>query len=309
MTSNLRIVSLLPSATEILWSLGVEDNIVGISHSCDFPESILGLDILTSARVNFNVSSVQIDHAVKGVVQNALSIYDVDIDALKRLEPDIIVTQDLCDVCAVSLDDVRKAVLCLGPKSDITIVSLQAMTLENVFSDIEKVGRVLGLTEYGYVVRNALEKRVENISIRAKNAAYKPKVLSLEWIEPLMLGGTWMPDLIYYAGGMPCGIQDSGEPAQYISAEAVSDLSPDVIVIKPCGFSMERTLEEISIIEEAVIAKNPSARVYITDGKAFFNRPGPRLVESLEIMASCVHPSLFSDFAEKHTNIITSIGA
>lgn len=306
-SSPLRIVSLLPSATEIVCALGAGDELVGISHECDYPEAIRGQPVLTSSRIDPRGSSRDIDAAVRGVLRDALSIYAVDEARLGALAPDIIVTQDLCEVCAVSLDDVRAAVAKLAHRDRVQIVSLRPTRLTDVFDDVERVADGIGRRTEGASVRATLEGRVRAIAARAAAAPSRPRVVSIEWLEPLMLGGTWMPELIELAGGTVVGA-DAGRPAPTVSPGELRALRPDVVVVKPCGFSLERALEERDVIERSILASvGDAARVYVTDGNAFFNRPGPRLVESLEIMAACVHPSLFDDVAMKHEHVIRSL--
>jgi iron complex transport system substrate-binding protein len=299
-----RVVSLLPSATEIVCALGADEALVGISHECDFPEAIRDRPVLTRSRIDAAGSSRAIDAAVRAVMRDALSIYAVDDARLAALEPDVIVTQDLCEVCAVSLDDVRAAVARLAARDDITIVSLRPTRFADVLDDIERVADALGLGARGRELRRTLDERVRALAERAGQASRRPRVVSVEWIEPLMLGGTWMPELIELAGGSALGAA-AGRPAPTLTPHELAELRPDVVLVKPCGFDLARTLAERELIERSIVALVPAtARVYVTDGNAFFNRPGPRLVESLEIMAACVHPELYEDFALKHARVI-----
>ena len=303
----LRIVSLLPSATEMVCIVGAGDELVGVSHECDFPEGVRGLPVLTNARIAPFSSSKAIDGAVREVIRDALSIYTVDEAKLAALAPDVIVTQDLCEVCAVSLDDVRRAVSRLAHRDDVSIVSLRPTRLADVWDDVERVATALGRREQGTEVRHALEARVSAIATRAARAVSRPRVVSIEWLDPIMLGGTWMPELIELAGGVAVGAS-SGGPAPTVLPSELATLAPDVVLVKPCGFTIERTMMEREIIERTIAgAAGPRARIYVSDGNAFFNRPGPRLVESLEIMAACVHPQLFADLAEKHAASILSM--
>ena len=301
----MRIVSLLPSATEIVCALGAADQLVGISHECDFPEAIRDRAVLTRARIDSHGSSRAIDAAVRAVIAGALSIYDVDADRLAELAPDLIVTQDLCEVCAVSLDDVRAAVARLAHRRDIAIVALQPTRLDHVLGDVERVAAAIGAPARGAQVRAELAGRIAAIAARAARTAgaRRPRVVSLEWIDPVMLGGTWMPELIALAGGEPVGAA-AGEPAPTLAPGQLAALAPDVVVVKPCGFSLPRALEERAAIERAVAACPGPPRVYVTDGNAYFNRPGPRLVESLEIMAACIDPGGFADLAGAHAAAI-----
>jgi iron complex transport system substrate-binding protein len=303
----LRIISLLPSATEIVCALGACDGLVGISHECDFPESIRDRPVLTRARIDARGSSRAIDTAVRAVVRDALSIYVVDEERLGALEPDVIVTQDLCDVCAVSLDDVRAAVARLTRREHVRIICLRPTRLEEVLGDLERVAAGIGRSPQGLALREGLAERIRAIAGRAACASSRPRVVSLEWIDPIMLGGTWMPELIELAGGAAVG-SAAGQPAPRAQPATRRDLRPDVVVVMPCGFSLERALAEREIIERSIIeALGSSVRVYVTDGNAFFNRPGPRLVESLEIMAACLHPEIFDDFGRKHAEVITRL--
>ena len=310
MLENLpRIVSLLPAATEIVCALGAAPGLVGISHECDFPDAVRGLPVLTASRVGNASSSAAIDAAVRALVHGALSICSVDEARLAGLAPGLILTQDLCQVCAVSLDDVRSAVARLAHRDDLRIVSLRPTRLEDVLQDIETVAAALGRAERGRMVRQELEARIQRIAERASFGSSRPRVASVEWLEPLMLGGTWMPELIALAGGEPLGAH-AGQAAPTVSSAELANMKPDVVVVKPCGFDLERTLRERELVERVVLsAVAPACRVYATDGNAFFNRPGPRLVESLEILAACIQPELFPDFALKHQRVLLPFAA
>jgi iron complex transport system substrate-binding protein len=302
-----RVVSLLPSATELVCAVGGTGDLVGVSHECDFPEEVRRLPVLTSARIGALPSSLAIDASVRAVIRDALSIYSIDEQKLAELRPDVIVTQDLCEVCAVSLNDVRGAVARLAKHESVRIVSLRPTRLSHVFADVESVANALGRSEAGTRVRAELEMRTRAIALRAEQVRFRPRVVSIEWLEPLMLGGTWMPELIELAGGLAVGAH-AGEAAPTVSPAELSALAPDVVLVKPCGFTIERTLREREIVEHDIAhAVGPSARIYVSDGNAFFNRPGPRLVESLEILGACVHPDLFSDFAAKHERVLCVI--
>lgn len=304
MTAFPRVISLLPSATEIVCALGAADALVGISHECDYPAAIQDRPVLTRSRIGTEGSSRAIDTAVRAVIQGALSIYAVDDEKLGALGPDVIVTQDLCEVCAVSLDDVRSAVARLARRDQVRIVSLRPTRLDDVLGDIERVAAAIGRSEEGKTVRAELEARIHAIATRSAQTSRRPRVVSLEWMDPLMLGGTWMPELIELSGGRAVGAT-AGQAAPTITPEDLRELQPDVVVVKPCGFSLERGLAERHLLNQLVIPMvGADTRVYVTDGNAFFNRPGPRLVESLEIMAACVHPEIFGELAAKHANVI-----
>ena len=302
----MRIASLLPSATEIVCALGSRPQLVGRSHECDFPAGIEDLPVLTSARIRPLPSSQAIDRAVRDVLRDALAIYQIDVDRLREIRPDVIVTQDLCNVCAVSLDDVQAAVARLA-EQDVDIVSLHPTKLDEIWDDLIRVAGAIGRADAGRAVVAALRARVAHIARRAASIRERPHVLTIEWIDPVMIGGMWMPELVTLAGGEPL-VTRPGEHAPTLQRDRLVALEPDVVVVKPCGFGLDRTLGELAVLRDA-LPRSWRARVYVADGNAYFNRPGPRIVESLEIMAACVHPGAFEDFAEKHARSVQSIPA
>lgn len=303
----LRIVSLLPSATEVVCALGAEAELVGISHECDFPASVVTRPVLTRSRLDTHGTSRGIDEALRAIVRDALSIYAIDETALAAAAPDVIVTQDLCEVCAVSLDDVRAAVARLAHRERVEIVSLRPTRLADVLGDVERIAGAIGRAPEGRALVAGLRERLDAIAARARQATSRPRVVTIEWIDPIMLGGTWMPELIDLAGGTPLGAA-AGALAPTVTPAELAALRPDVVLVKPCGFSLARTIAERAIIEETIVgALTTPARVYATDGNAFFNRPGPRLVESLEILAACAHPDDFADLARKHAAVINRL--
>jgi iron complex transport system substrate-binding protein len=295
----MRVVSLLPSATEIVCALGAAEQLVGISHECDFPPDIANRPVVTRSRIAPGATSGDIDRAVRAALLDALSIYAVDAELLARLAPDVIITQDLCEVCAVSLDDVRSAVA-RHAHGRADIVSLRPVRLDDVLDDLVRVAVALDRRATGEAVRSALHLRIAAIAARASSRPDRPRVVTLEWLDPLMLGGTWMPDLVELAGGLAVGVT-AGAPAPTITPTNLRALAPDVVLIKPCGFTLDRTLAERALIDDHVLTHLGGAtRVFASDGSAYFNRPGPRLVESLEIMAACIDPTSFADFAAAH---------
>ncbi|WP_437913148.1 ABC transporter substrate-binding protein [Sorangium sp. So ce302] len=307
----MRIASLLPSATEIVCALGAQSELVGVSHECDFPEGLTGLPVLTRPRLRPARSSREIDAAVRDVLRDALAVYDIDLDALREARPDVIVTQDLCDVCAVSFDDVRAAVARLA-RQDVRIINLHPTRLDDIWADIRRVAEGIGRPAGGEALVERLRARVAAVAARAAAAPGRPRVLAVEWIDPVMIGGTWMPELITLAGGEPL-VTRPGEHAPTLSPAALAALDPDVVMIKPCGFTLERTLDELDLLPRvlpwATYRAVAQGRVYIADGNAFFNRPGPRIVESLEILAACAHPALFADARRAHARSVVRIDA
>lgn len=299
----LRVVSLLPSATEIVCLVGGEPNLVGISHECDWPSSVADRPVLTSSKVTFSLSSLEIDQDVRKLLTHALAIYDIDAEQLAALKPDIIVTQDLCDVCAVSFEDVERACNELLPSAKI--VNLHPTRWGEVLQDIQKVADGFGVPDRGVTEVASLVRRRDAIAARAERLGHRPKVLTIEWLDPVMVGGTWMPELVHAAGGDAL-VTQVGQHAPTLDIEELKalDPKPDVVLIKPCGFKLARTGEERGVIAAMLDAMDWPAiatdSVWVADGNAFFNRPGPRLVESIEILAACTHPTEFADFAAAH---------
>ena len=308
----MRVASLLPSATEIVCALGARDTLVGVSHECDFPAGVADLPALTRARLKPVTKSRDIDIEVRAVLQDALAVYEIELDRLATARPELIVTQDLCDVCAVSLDDVRAAVAKLAQRDDIRIVNLHPTRLGDVWDDIARVAAALARPETGGRVVDDLRARVADIQARSAARDGRPRVLSIEWIDPVMIGGMWMPELIVLAGGTTL-VTRPGDHAPTLTRDALAALSPDVVLVKPCGFPLEHTLDELETLRAALPWKEWAAvragRVYVADGNAYFNRPGPRLVESLEILAACVHPEAFPDFQQKHRGTVVRVEA
>jgi iron complex transport system substrate-binding protein len=290
-----RIISLIASATEIVCALGFEAQLVGRSHECDFPSSIKRLPICTSPKFQVEGLSYEIDQRVKAILQEALSVYRVDAGLLERLQPTHIVTQSQCEVCAVSLKDVEDAV-CQFTSSHPVIVSLEPNELADVWADIRRVAKALGVAQRGEDVVSALQRRMAEIASRTGKIAARPAVACIEWIEPLMAAGNWMPELVEMAGGVNLFGQ-AGKHSPWMTWEELVNSDPDIIFISPCGFDIKRTMEETHLLAEKPDWNSLKAvrtrRVFVADGNKYFNRPGPRLAESLEILAELLHPELF----------------
>ena len=289
----MRIVSLLPSATEIVCALGYGDQLVGRSHECDHPPSVTDLPICSRARIRTDTSSGEIDQSVKAIVAKGLSVYEIDEDTLRSLAPDFIVTQTQCEVCAVSERDVEQAVRdWLGGQGEI--ISLNPNRLEDVWTDILRVATALGGRRNGEDVVATLRGRMAAIQARVAEHEFKPRVAVIEWIEPLMAAGNWMPELVEMAGGENL-FGKAAEHSPWLAVDALRASDPDVVVVAPCGFDLERTRTEMPALtgrpEWNALSAVGKGQVYLTDGHHFFNRPGPRLVESLEILAELLHPA------------------
>lgn len=310
--SAARIASLLPAATEIVFALGQADRLVGVSHECDWPLAARAKPVLTRPRIAAHGTSREIHDAVSTAALSALGVYDVDLPALAELRPDVVLTQDLCDVCAVPFEAVRRALAEVGLEAT-TVVSLKPTDLKSFWRSLETAAEALGVAARGAELVRELRGRMAAVEARARRLPRRPNVLTIEWLDPVMIGGTWMPELVRLAGGTPL-VAQPGAPAPVLDARALAKLSPrpDVVLFKPCGFSLERSLLEIETIARMLEPLEwPACRtgdVFLADGNAYFNRPGPRLVESLEILAACVHGWDFRDFAAKHTASFQRLG-
>ncbi|WP_183567860.1 cobalamin-binding protein [Mucilaginibacter sp. SP1R1] len=291
-----KIVSLLPSATEIICALGLEANLVGRSHECDYPASVKQLPVCTEANFPDNLSSAQIDVKVKEILADALSVYTVKRNQIKQLAPDVVITQDQCEVCAVSLADVELALDDYLDKK-ARIISLQPNSLEDVFSDITHIAQALDVPEAGADLLERLIERVDIIKHKLKFSESRPTVACIEWLDPMMISGNWVPGLVSIAGGTPILAQD-GKHSPYVQWSDIQAQNPEVIVVMPCGFSIERTLKEIDILMQlpgfADIQAIKNNQLYIVDGNQYFNRPGPRIVDSIEILAEILRPKQFA---------------
>ncbi|HEY9819743.1 MAG TPA: cobalamin-binding protein [Candidatus Sericytochromatia bacterium] len=291
--SNLRIVSLLPSATEIVAALGLTDAIVGRSHECDYPPEIQDRPICTEAQLNSEQPSAQIDADVLDLTQKALSIYKIKTDVLEQLQPTHIVTQDQCDVCAVNFTDVEKAVAELTHSSP-KVISLQPNVLSDVWADIERVAATLGVESRSLLI--GLQSRIEACRQKTQGLSERPTVAAIEWTKPLMAAGNWIPELVELAGGKSVfGI--AGKHSPYLKWDTLVKADPEVIIIMPCGFGLDRTRQETQPLtqrpEWSSLQAVRTGKVFITDGNSYFNRPGPRLVDSLEILAEVLHSDIF----------------
>ena len=290
-----RTVSLIASSTEIVCALGCEAALVARSHECDWPRSVLRLPAASRPAFPTTGSSRAVDLALKERLARALSIYEVDAELLKRLEPDLILTQTQCEVCAVSPADVERAV-CQLTGDRARIVALEPNGLDDVWTDIVRVAEALGVPERGADLVERLQWRVADIQRRAAALATRPGVAVIEWIEPLMAAGNWMPELVALAGGVNL-FGEARRHSPWMTWEALVAADPDVILVSPCGFDVPRTRSEMPLLASrpgwAGLAAVRAGRVYLADGNAYFHRPGPRLVESLEILAEVLHPGVF----------------
>ena len=290
-----RIVTLLASATEIVCALGYEDALVARSHECDHPPSVRGLPACTESKIDTEKSSRDIDDQVKKIVEQGLSVYRVDGDLLKELRPDVIVTQTQCEVCAVSPKDLDRAVKD-WTHAQPRIVSLEPNALADVWTDILNVAGALGGSARGERLVAEMQAGMGAIEAKAGDGKHRPGVACIEWIDPLMAAGNWMPELVGMAGGENL-FGEAGRHAPWMTWESLREADPAVIIVMPCGYPIAESRRNMPALtgrpEWPALEAVATGRVYIADGNQYFNRPGPRLVESLEILAELLHPDLF----------------
>jgi iron complex transport system substrate-binding protein len=291
----MRIVSLIASSTEIVCALGQGESLVARSHECDFPSWVKRLPAVTAPKLALDGTSYEIDQRVKAIVQEGLSVYRVDAAALDALAPDVIITQSQCEVCAVSTRDVEEAV-CKMVSSHPRIVSLEPNALDDIWRDIARVADALGVAERGRALVAELQARIAAVAARARTTATRPTVACIEWVDPLMAAGNWMPTLVELAGGQNL-FGEAGRHSPWMTFAELGARDPDVIVILPCGYDVARARQDVPLLERqpgwASLKAVRSGRVIVADGNAYFNRPGPRVVESLEILAELLHPETF----------------
>ncbi len=292
---NPRVATLLPSATEIVCALGMRTNLVGRSHECDFPSEVLSVPALTESKLDVSLRSSELDDRVKRAVAEGLSIYRVRGDELQRANPDVIVTQTQCEVCALTEGEVVEAVRAYLDH-DVRIVTVNPVGLEQIWTDFLAIAEAVGAEERGARLVERCQERMREISARALSSDTRPRVATLEWLDPPMAGGNWMPELVEMAGGVNL-FGEAGKHSPWLEWSQLVDSDPDVIVVVPCGFDLPRTrreLESLALREGwRELRAVREGRVFLADGNAYFNRPGPRVVESLEMLAAALHPEIF----------------
>lgn len=290
----MRIVSLLPSTTEIVCALGMESGLVGRSHECDYPASVQGLPACTSPKYQTGGASYEIDQRVKALIQEGLSVYRVDAELLAALDPDVILTQDHCEVCAASYSDVKKAVGHYFGDS-VEIISVSPVDLDGVFLSIEEIAEAVHAERQG---AELLKKMIDKLnSLQAKTSKLPaPEIVCIEWLNPLMTAGNWFPELAGMAGGEAL-LAQAGRHSPSIEWENVLQLDPDLLLIAPCGYGIEQTMQETEELTRKTgwdqLKAVQNKRVFIMDGNRYFNRPGPGLIDSAEILAEIFHPGIF----------------
>lgn len=289
----MRIVSLLPSATEMVCALGLEDHLVGVTHECDYPPSVLGLPKVTRTLIPADATSSEIDRLVSERFKTVRALYSLDLEVLRDVRPDVIVTQSLCEVCAVAPNEVQAALGQLPGQP--RVVTLAPQSLEGLFAAIQQLASVVNVSADEML--RGLRARVEAVAARSARVTVRPRVALLEWLDPPFSSGHWSPQLVRLAGGIE-GLGKEGQPSRRLRWDEVLDWQPEVMVIACCGFTVERTLQDVDRVQSIdgwhALSAARSGRVYVADGSQYFNRPGPRLVDSLELLAhaldSALHP-------------------
>jgi iron complex transport system substrate-binding protein len=296
MDKNVRIISLLPGATEIVCGLGLSDRLVGRSHECDYPSQVERLPVCSRPKYIEEGNSKKINRSVQEILRDALSIYEVDVERIKALNPTHILTQSQCEVCAVSTRELENALKEVIRQEDITVIDSNPESLDDIFAHIQQVADATDTHQAGMNLVQDMKRKFESIRNQTKDIQSKPMVAHIEWIEPLMVGGHWMPTLIEWAGGIlkPAELD---EDERWLSFEVFAEQNPEKIIIAPCGFSIRQSLDDLIYLEQQKdwmsIKAVENDEVYICNGSAYFNRPGPRLTDSLEILAEIYHPQMF----------------
>ena len=289
-----RIVSLLPAATEMICGIGLREQLVAVSHECNWPPGLDGLPRVTRSRINSSADSAAIDAQVKHLVASGEAMYEVDADLLAALWPDLIVTQAQCDVCAVSLASVEGVVASRAELSEARVLALNPRSLAEVLQDIERIGAAAGAREEAREYADSLRARVEAVRAAARREPRprRPRVVVIEWVDPLMAAGNWTPELVEIAGG-DYGLATAGRHSPYVAWDEIIAFAPETLIVAPCGFGLARSVREAERLTHlpgwkqlpAVVLNNAS----VIDGDAYLNRPGPRLVESLELLHALIN--------------------
>lgn len=289
-----RIVSLLPSATEIVYALNLQDHLHGVTYTCDYPTAATDKPVVVSSRIQDVASSGEIDRQVKDALISDDGLYVLHLDILEEARPDLVLTQALCEVCAVPSQQVHETLAKLSHVPEV--LSLDPHSLADVASDVAKVGNAAGVEEVAAQFANSLRERANRIESSAAKADTRPRVVCLEWLDPLMVGGHWVPEMVELAGGLDC-FGEPGRPSFVVEWEQIVEAKPDVVIAMPCGFDVRRGLSEVrALTDRPDWAELPAAKtdsLFVVDANSYFSRSGPRLFDGLEILAEVLHPELF----------------
>src|SRR4030095_11713941 len=292
-----RIVSFLPSATEIAYALGLEESLVGITHECDYPPQVKTKPVVVRNVLPLEtMSQSQIDYAVADRMRKGLSLYQIDEELLRKLAPDLILTQNLCQVCAPSGNEVSQVLNALNPKPSVLWMTPQS--IDGIFANIRDLGAATNREETAAALIKDCEDRLNTLKEKVAQASHRPRVFCMEWLDPIYASGHWVPELVKIAGGVDEIGKERGESVR-VSWKQICDWDPEVIIIMPCGFNLAQTMKQIwSDFKYAEMNLLPlsafqNQRIFAVDANSFFARPGPRVVEGAEILAHLIHPELF----------------
>jgi len=292
MKAEIRICSLLPSTTEIVCELGLQENLVGITHECDYPSEILDVEVVTKSLIDHTGStSSQINTHISEASHKGSGIYAIDNEALSRVDPTMILTQELCEVCAVSYTLVEESVRTLA--GDQKILSFEPSNLAGILDSILQIGKQTNTESKASEIVDQSHSRLDFVKSESLKSPKTSRVLGLEWLDPPFIGGHWVPEMIEIAGGTPA-LGKREEPSRQVSWEEVSKSSPEIIVLMVCGFDLARTIEEFDLLKESDFWKQYDGEIYAVDGSAYFSRPGPRIIDGVEILAEIINPHIFT---------------
>lgn len=289
----MRICSLLPSATEVIALLGLRDELVGISHECDYPPSVRGVPIMVEPLIiPHELTSADIDRQVRQLVASGQRLYRLKDRLLRQAQPDLILSQDLCHVCAVTPDQLHDA-LCSMPRQP-TVLTLNPGTVHDVIDDVVRIGDAANRSAEGHRLATHLRDRLEAVHRRVQRIAHRPRVVCIEWLSPLYLAGHWVPEMVQLAGGQDV-LAQPGSPSRVVKWDEILDAAPDILILMPCGFSVERTQEELFQLmqqpDQWRLSPDLEQHTFLVDASSYFSRPGPRLIDGIELLAAILHQS------------------
>ena len=289
----MRICSLLPSATEVIAALGLSEELVGISHECDYPPSVGSVPIMVEPMIPpHGLTSAEIDRQVAQLVASGQRLYRLNHDRLCDSRPDLILSQDLCHVCAVTPDQLHEAIRAMPHQP--TVLTLNPGTVHDVIDDVVRIGDAAGRSAEGHRLASQLRERLDAVRTRVRNLSYRPRVVCIEWLSPLYVAGHWVPEMVQLAGGQDV-LAQPGTPSLVVTWDDILTASPDLLIVMPCGFSVERTRTELSQLMQQPghwpIPSTLSAHTFLVDASSYFSRPGPRLIDGIELLAAILHPS------------------
>lgn len=303
----MRICSLLPSATEVIAALGLSDELVGISHECDYPPAIQTLPIMVEPLVSpQGLTSAEIDRRVHQLVASGQRLYRLNNQLLQQAQPDLILSQDLCHVCAVTPDQLQDALRSMPHQP--TILTLNPHTVQDVIDDVERIGQAAGRPEEGHRLAGQLRDRLEAVRTRVHGLSPRPRVACIEWLSPLYIAGHWVPEMVQLAGGQDV-LAQPGSPSRVVTWDEILAAAPEVLIVMPCGFSVERAQTELAQLMrhpgQWVLPPALAQHTFLVDASSYFSRPGPRLIDGVELLASLLHPS---DQDSIHTSMACRLG-